>query len=100
MISHGAVEEALQEHLGLGADALTVVAAPDPKRGEKLCVIHIPLDLDEAALREKLQTLDIPNLWKPNFKDWITVDALPLLGTGKLDFRSLKDLAANPKTSD
>lgn len=95
MISHGAVEKALQELLNVGPDALSVVAAPDPKRGEKLCVIHTELEYDEAALREKLRELDIPNLWKPNPNDWIPVEQLPLLGTGKLDFRSMNEIAAS-----
>jgi acyl-[acyl-carrier-protein]-phospholipid O-acyltransferase/long-chain-fatty-acid--[acyl-carrier-protein] ligase len=93
MISHGAVEEALQAAFGLGADALVVVAIDDERKGEKLCVIHTAADLSEDSIREQLKELDIPNLWKPNPKDWQCVEALPLLGTGKLDYRGLKALA-------
>lgn len=99
MISHGAVEKALQDSLNVGPDVLSVVAVPDERKGERLCVIHTPLALDEDALRELLRGVDIPNLWKPNPKDWILVEALPMLGTGKLDFRTMNELAATNKGS-
>ncbi len=93
MISHGAVEKALQEALNVGPEALSVLAVPDDRKGEKLCVVHTDLNKTEAEIMDLLKTLDIPNLWKPNSKDWIQVESLPLLGTGKLDFRAMKDLA-------
>jgi acyl-[acyl-carrier-protein]-phospholipid O-acyltransferase/long-chain-fatty-acid--[acyl-carrier-protein] ligase len=95
MISHGAVEKALQEALKLGPDALAVVAVADERKGEKLCVLHTSRALNEDSLRETLRTLDIPNLWKPNPKDWQAVDALPVLGTGKLDYRTMKETAGH-----
>ena len=94
MISHGAVEKVLQEALELGPDALAVVAIADQRKGEKLCVLHTSTDLTEDSIREMLKALDIPNLWKPNPKDWQLVEALPLLGTGKLDYRTMKEHAA------
>jgi acyl-[acyl-carrier-protein]-phospholipid O-acyltransferase/long-chain-fatty-acid--[acyl-carrier-protein] ligase len=57
-------------------------------------VLHTLTDLTEASIREILKALEIPNLWKPNPKDWQRVDALPLLGTGKLDYRTMKEHAA------
>jgi len=93
MISHGAVEEALQAVFGLDSDALVVVAIEDDRKGEKLCVLHTADVLTEDSIREQLKTLDIPNLWKPNPKDWRVLEALPLLGTGKLDYRTLKTIA-------
>ncbi|MCH6255898.1 acyl-[ACP]--phospholipid O-acyltransferase [Puniceicoccaceae bacterium K14] len=95
MISHGAVEKALQEAFKTGTDTLSVVAKADERKGEKLCVIHTLETLDEDSIRETLNSLDIPNLWKPNPKDWIQIEELPLLGTGKLDFRSLNEIAKN-----
>jgi acyl-[acyl-carrier-protein]-phospholipid O-acyltransferase/long-chain-fatty-acid--[acyl-carrier-protein] ligase len=93
MISHGAVETALQEALNVGPDALSVVAVADDRKGEKLCVIHTALNQSEEEVLEVLKNLDIPNLWKPKSKDWIQVETLPLLGSGKLDIRSMKELA-------
>lgn len=94
MISHGAVEEALQEAFKLGADALAVVAIEDERKGEKLCVLHTAEALTEDSIREQLKALEIPNLWKPNPKDWHCLESLPLLGTGKLDYRTMKAKSA------
>ena len=38
--------------------------------------------------------LDLPNLWKPRADQFYHVDALPMLGTGKLDLRKIRELAA------
>jgi len=94
MISHGTVEKALQDALQIDTDALCVVAVPDTRKGERLCVLHTTLALNENELRQQLSELDLPNLWKPNLKDWIKVEALPLLGSGKRDFRKMKEIAA------
>jgi acyl-[acyl-carrier-protein]-phospholipid O-acyltransferase/long-chain-fatty-acid--[acyl-carrier-protein] ligase len=94
MISQGAVEKVLQEALQLGPDALAVVAIADERKGEKLCVLHTSTDLNEDSIREMLKALEVPNRWKPNPKDWQLVDALPRLGTGKLDYKTLKEHAA------
>lgn len=95
MISHGAVEKVLQDALNLSPDQLAVVAVEDDRRGEKLCVIHTVATLSEATIQETLKELDIPNLWKPNPQNWRAVEKLPLLGTGKLDYRAMKELAAD-----
>ena len=42
MISHGAVERALQDALQLDSNSLCVIAIPDERKGEKLCVCHLP----------------------------------------------------------
>lgn len=74
------------------ADALAVVALSDERKGEKLYVLHT-LGASLADLSETLKSLDTPNLWKPNPKDWYSVDALPMLGSGKLDYQSMKAIA-------
>jgi len=92
MISHGAVEKALQEALGAEPGTLAVVAVEDERKGEKLHVLHTLGD-PIPNLGDTLRKLGIPNLWKPNPKDWIAVDTLPVLGSGKLDYRRMKELA-------
>ena len=102
MISHGAVEKALQEALELSPDQLAIVAIEDARKGERLCVIHTVKELTETTIRETLKALDIPNLWKPNPQNWCYTEKLPILGTGKLNYREMKELASaesggNPK---
>ena len=42
---------------------------------------------------QKLGERNLPNLWVPKERDFYLVDELPLLGTGKLDLRRLKEMA-------
>ena len=46
------------------------------------------------ACLEKLAQCDLPNLWKPRADQFFHVEALPYLGTGKLDLRKARELAA------
>ena len=92
MVPHGAIEEELQRVLGLSTQVLAVTAVPDEKRGEKLVVLHTPEAGGEEKLRAALAQSTLPNLWKPG--DFLAIEKLPLLGTGKLDLRALKQLAA------
>ena len=41
----------------------------------------------------QLAKSDLPPLWKPRADQFIHVDSLPYLGTGKLDLRRLKEIA-------
>ena len=72
---------------------LAVTAIPDEKKGERLVVIHT---LKEDLLRECLEKLsksDLPALWKPRPDQFLFVEKLPYLGTGKLDLRKLREIA-------
>ena len=35
----------------------------------------------------------IPNIWIPKADDFVKIDALPLLGSGKLDLMALRKMA-------
>ncbi|MBN1269688.1 MAG: MFS transporter [Kiritimatiellae bacterium] len=93
MVPHLGVEEALQRGLGKAQQVLAVTAVPDEKRGEKLVVLFT----DEAGTAEDVQRAiaesDLPNLWKPAPAACFRIDALPLLGSGKLDLKGLKQKA-------
>jgi acyl-[acyl-carrier-protein]-phospholipid O-acyltransferase / long-chain-fatty-acid--[acyl-carrier-protein] ligase len=43
---------------------------------------------------EELFKSDLPNLWKPRADQFFHIDALPYLGTGKLDLRKAREIAA------
>lgn len=92
MVPHGAVEEAL--HAGLGMTAVVAVTGvPDEKRGEKLVVVYAREAGDPETLKRLMADSELPNLWKPGRDCYVAVEALPLLGTGKLDLRGVKDIA-------
>jgi acyl-[acyl-carrier-protein]-phospholipid O-acyltransferase/long-chain-fatty-acid--[acyl-carrier-protein] ligase len=92
MVPHGAVEDALHAALGR-AGVLAVTSVPDDRRGEKLVVVHTPEAGDGAALQRLLARSGLPNLWKPAKDCFVAVERLPLLGTGKLDLRKIRETA-------
>ena len=56
-------------------------------------VLHKLPDAELAACLEKLAQCDLPNLWKPRADQFFRVDNFPLLGTGKLDLRKVRETA-------
>ena len=93
MVPHIKIEDKLQEIAGGTEQSFAVTAIPDEKKGERLIVLHT---LPEDKLRDCLAQLaksDLPQLWKPRPDQFVHVDALPYLGTGKLDLRRLKEIA-------
>jgi acyl-[acyl-carrier-protein]-phospholipid O-acyltransferase/long-chain-fatty-acid--[acyl-carrier-protein] ligase len=93
MVPHGKVEEALHELLGLTEQALAVVGLPDEKKGEKLVVLHTLDEQQMSLLEERLKQSGLPNLWIPAPNAFHRIDAIPVLGSGKMDLRGLKTLA-------
>jgi len=93
MVPHIKVEEHLHELAGLHTQSFVVTSVPDDRKGERLAVIHNVNDAVLALVLDKLPTSDLPNLWKPRRDQFKRVEALPLLGTGKLDLRRIRELA-------
>jgi acyl-[acyl-carrier-protein]-phospholipid O-acyltransferase/long-chain-fatty-acid--[acyl-carrier-protein] ligase len=94
MVPHIKIEEKLQELAEATEQVFVVSAVPDEKKGERLIVLHTLPEQKLAAVLEKLAQCDLPPLWKPRANQYFHVDALPYLGTGKLDLRALKAKAA------
>ena len=94
MVPHLKIEEQLQELAGVAEIAFVVVGVPDEKKGERLVVLHKIAEAELPALLEKLAACDLPNLWKPKADAFYRVESFPMLGTGKLDLRGVKETAA------
>ena len=94
MVPHIKIEEKLNELAGATEQVFSVSAVPDEKKGERIVVLHTLSDEDLAPVLAKLAESDLPALWKPKKDQFFHVDALPYLGTGKLDLRALKTRAA------
>jgi acyl-[acyl-carrier-protein]-phospholipid O-acyltransferase/long-chain-fatty-acid--[acyl-carrier-protein] ligase len=93
MVPHIKVEDKLHELAGSTEQTFVVTGVPDEKKGERLVVLH-KLSPDKLApCLEKLTQCDLPNLWKPRAEQFFHVDALPYLGTGKLDLRKVREIA-------
>jgi acyl-[acyl-carrier-protein]-phospholipid O-acyltransferase / long-chain-fatty-acid--[acyl-carrier-protein] ligase len=95
MVPHMGVESAIQDALGLSEPCVAVTALPDPKRGERLFVLYSPeMTVSPSEVFSRLQASALPRLWVPAAEDFVPVEAIPILGTGKVDLRRLKELAA------
>jgi acyl-[acyl-carrier-protein]-phospholipid O-acyltransferase/long-chain-fatty-acid--[acyl-carrier-protein] ligase len=93
MVPHIKVEEKLHDLAGVTEQTFVVTAVPDDKKGERLVVLHkLPPELLQAVL-DKLAACDLPNLWKPRADQFFKLEAFPLLGTGKLDLRQVREQA-------
>jgi acyl-[acyl-carrier-protein]-phospholipid O-acyltransferase/long-chain-fatty-acid--[acyl-carrier-protein] ligase len=68
---------------------------PDDKKGERLIVLHKLSSERLAAVVDQLGRSDLPNLWIPRANQFFTVAAFPLLGSGKLDLRQVRTIAAD-----
>ncbi|MES1180728.1 MAG: AMP-binding protein, partial [Verrucomicrobiota bacterium] len=93
MVPHLKIEERLQELAGLAEQVFVVMGVPDEKKGERLIVLHKLAEADLPALLEKFAACDLPNLWKPKADAFHRVENFPVLGTGKLDLRGVKEMA-------
>lgn len=72
---------------------LAVCAVPDAKRGERLLVLHEgALPASAADLLDALG--EMPSLWRPRAGDFVVVEVIPVLGTGKRNLGELKRMAA------
>ncbi|MBT5903261.1 MAG: AMP-binding protein [Opitutaceae bacterium] len=93
MVPHGTVEQHIVDTLQLDQSegyVVAVMGVPDPGKGEALVLLTC-LDLTAKEVREKLLAANIPNLWVPKIVQ--KLDAIPVLGTGKLDLKGCADAA-------
>ena len=93
MVPHGTIEQCIIDAFKFDQSdgyVLAVMGVPDPGKGEAL-VLLTTLELTVKELRQKLLEANIPNLWVP--KVIKQVEAIPVLGTGKLDLKGCQDAA-------
>jgi len=89
MVSLGLVENEIVKVLG-EEDQISITAIPDEKKGEKL-ILLLEGEMEVGLLKEKIKALGMNPLFVPS--EYFKVDELPKLGTGKSDFKGLKNLA-------
>jgi len=93
MVPHIKVEDKLHELAKSTEQVFVVTAVPDERKGERLMVLHtLPADKLKETL-ELLAKCDLPALWRPRPDQFLRVEKLPYLGTGKLDLRKARELA-------
>jgi acyl-[acyl-carrier-protein]-phospholipid O-acyltransferase/long-chain-fatty-acid--[acyl-carrier-protein] ligase len=93
MVPHGTVEQKILEAYQIDQNdgpQIVVVGVPDSAKGEAI-VLLTAIAINSDELRERLFNAGLPNLWIPKIVRH--VEHIPLLGSGKTDFRGCQRLA-------
>jgi acyl-[acyl-carrier-protein]-phospholipid O-acyltransferase/long-chain-fatty-acid--[acyl-carrier-protein] ligase len=92
MVSLAAVEAIATE---LWPDAISaVVAAPDRRKGERLVLVTQCRDATRAAIQAFAKSKGASDMMSPS--DVVVVDKMPLLGSGKINYRAVTALVDAP----
>jgi acyl-[acyl-carrier-protein]-phospholipid O-acyltransferase/long-chain-fatty-acid--[acyl-carrier-protein] ligase len=95
MVPHIRVEEILQQFVGMDEEvgpSIAVTAVPDPKKGERLVVLHLPVEKSPADMVAHLRSQGLPNIYIPSEDSFAEIEAMPVLGTGKINLKGLKQM--------
>jgi acyl-[acyl-carrier-protein]-phospholipid O-acyltransferase/long-chain-fatty-acid--[acyl-carrier-protein] ligase len=95
MVPHIRIEEKLQEFSEATEQVFAVTSIADEKKGERILVVHTLADDVLTKTLERFAQCDLPALWKPKANQFLRVKTIPFLGTGKVDLRGVKNLAAS-----
>jgi acyl-[acyl-carrier-protein]-phospholipid O-acyltransferase/long-chain-fatty-acid--[acyl-carrier-protein] ligase len=90
MVPHLKIEEIVVD--ALDDPNAVVTAVPDEDRGERLVVFYTA-DVPEDDVWAALNQSELPKLWVPKRENVHRIEAIPVLGTGKVDLRGVKQLA-------
>lgn len=108
MVPHILIEEEIQkivaralaeqgkteESIGGSGPLLAVTSLPHETKGERIIVLYQELPLAPKEVIERLIASGVPRIWIPHLDGFLQVDAIPVLGTGKLDLAALRQKAA------
>ncbi len=97
MVPHLKIEDAVSDLLG-GSSFVTGVA--DERRGERLIMLYTSADITPPQIIERLNAADLPQLWIPKRENLYLVDAIPILGTGKVDLAKARALAIDKASTE
>ena len=99
MVPHIKIEQDLERMIEVEDEdpviQFAVAAVPDPRKGERLIVLHRPLVAPTTidGLLQGLSDQGLPNIWIPSSDSFLEVEEIPLLGTGKMDLKAVNQVA-------
>lgn len=96
MVPHEGIENLLNEILqnpGDEAAKICVTAVPDERKGEKIVVLYTELSRPVEEIGPAILARKFPSLWVPGNDAYLKIDAIPVLGTGKLDLSAIREMA-------
>ena len=95
MVSLVKVENVMEQHLPEGVSCC-IVEIPDEIKGATI-VAAVTQDINKVAILRKMGK-ELPNIALP--RQFFVIEELPMMGTGKIDFRSVtelvNDMVSNP----
>jgi acyl-[acyl-carrier-protein]-phospholipid O-acyltransferase/long-chain-fatty-acid--[acyl-carrier-protein] ligase len=95
MVSLVQVENVMEQHLPEGVSCC-IVEIPDEIKGATI-VAAVTKDINKIAILRKMGN-ELPNIALP--RQFFVIEELPMMGTGKIDFRSVtelvNDMVSNP----
>jgi len=94
MVPHEGVENAITKVRHSEVREVAVSGRRDRLKGERLVIFYTPEDFDIQQVIAGLREEGLPNIWIPKADDFVKVDELPMLGSGKLDLVKLKQMVA------
>lgn len=95
-VPHLLIESAIAALLGAGeADTplVAVTATPDPRKGERIVVVHTRIPMTGREIGAALRDAGFPPLYIPSPDSFIEVEALPVLPSGKVDLGAIRAIA-------
>jgi acyl-[acyl-carrier-protein]-phospholipid O-acyltransferase/long-chain-fatty-acid--[acyl-carrier-protein] ligase len=93
MVPHQLLEEKIQDALGKTETVCAATSVPDEKRGERLVLLLTPEACPPEEALRILREAGLPNLWIPSRESVLLIDAIPVLGSGKMDLKGLREMA-------
>jgi acyl-[acyl-carrier-protein]-phospholipid O-acyltransferase/long-chain-fatty-acid--[acyl-carrier-protein] ligase len=94
MVPHLKIEETINAMLS-EHETSVVTSVPDPVKGERLVAFYTDSEAHVREVWEALCRSELPRLWIPKREDLHYVESIPTLGTGKVDLRAVRALAAS-----
>ncbi len=91
MIPHLKIEDAAAGVLA--GSACFVTGIEDERRGERLILLYTQPGVTPAQIVGQLDAAGLPPLWIPKRENVYLIDAIPVLGTGKVDLAKARSLA-------
>ncbi|EGW0785435.1 acyl-[ACP]--phospholipid O-acyltransferase [Campylobacter jejuni] len=93
MISLGAIEEEIAKFIDTEVVKFCATSLEDEKKGEQIVLlIECNNEIFEGVC-EAIKNSNIPTLFKPRY--YFQIEKIPLLGSGKVDLKKVKELAKN-----
>lgn len=93
MVPHIQIEEAIGRVVNSDELLAVVTSVPDSRKGEKLVVLHCPMEMSPEQVCKALAEAGLPNLYIPSPDAFFEIEEIPVLGTGKLDLKGMRQLA-------